>query len=144
MSAQDAFVCLEGACAAELGRSAAVNPYPPDSAEQRAWSRGYRWYRRLQRARGIKGFTCDDETGPEACAAAAASETPATSTTRPRRVGRGRSKLGPRREWVCDEVARLQELVNQGQSARDIGAALGRSQQAVRNKLTRLRKVAGG
>lgn len=55
-------------------------------------------------------------------------------------VGRGRAAVGDRAEWSAEELRRLDQALEEGVPAEELAALLGRSAQAVRNRLHRRRR----
>lgn len=104
---------LTGMCAKALGRPRSANPYRRQSDDWRRWRAGHVY------------FTVSRE-----------------AMKRPK-LGRGRSKLGPRREWTAAQDATL--LVFWGEkTAAEIGVLIGKTGQACRNRMHRIRKEGAG
>lgn len=103
---------LTGMCAKALGRPRSANPYRRQSDDWRRWRAGHVF------------FTVSRE-----------------AMKRPK-LGRGRSKLGLRREWTPEQDAEL--LAKGEESYRLFGLRIGKTAQACRNRRHRLRREAAG
>lgn len=64
------------------------------------------------------------------------------TVSRETKPGRGRSVNGPRSEWSVEELRELEQFASANVTQEVIGLVLGRSHQAVRGALHRLRKRA--
>jgi len=116
-AAPNLWPALEGMCARVCGKAKGANPHPRRSVERAAWRAGWQ---------EIGVSLSHVKQGP----------------------GRGRSKLGRRREWSLPELELLfrrahsdtvPELVAQLAPLAPPGEP-GRTEQAVRNQLHRMRK----
>jgi hypothetical protein len=118
---------LTGRCAVIAGLWDGAAPpcaWPADSAPAAVWRRGFAEQAGVEaRELGVSRETSD--------------ETVAVATGR---CGRGRSRLGPRREWLAAEQL-LAAACAPVLGAAEIGRLIGRSAQAVRNQIHRLRRA---
>lgn len=111
------FIMIAGGVAKAAGKGIDESPYSAWTPEWLAWRYGFN---------GL--FFGRNQKGPV-----------------PRETksgGRGRSVLGPRREWSADEMRALEACDRAEMSEGLIAAVMGRSYPAVKVKLCRLRKVA--
>lgn len=109
-------VIIGGDVARGAGSTPGANPHRPGSALSLCWN--YGWHRR----------------GTEDTVSR---ETKSVS----RRVGRGRSVLGDRREWSRGDLKLLKTCLAAGMSSGLAGRVLGRSGQAVRTIVSRRKKA---
>ncbi|MCG8595649.1 MAG: sigma-70 region 4 domain-containing protein [Kiloniellales bacterium] len=111
------FCCLQGVVARRRKERAQDNPYPKGSPEARCWQYGYETMTRRTRAAASREAVSSGFPGP----------------------GRGRSVRGLRGDWSQEDLALL-NFAAEDLPYSVIGDMLGRSVQAVKNRLHRLDK----